>query len=79
MEGKIVDWDEVKDKPFKILLYDLPYVVELMRKLGLDIVKEKEQYWLRVNYPKLKWCDFMDYRQVKMVIEWYQNKGKLKW
>lgn len=54
-EGKdfdMVDWDTVKDKPFKILLYDLPHAVELMRKLGLDIVKEKNQYWLRVNYPK---------------------------
>lgn len=52
-EGKdfeAVDWDEVKDKPFKILLIDLPHAVELMRKLGLDIVKEKNQYWLRVNY-----------------------------
>lgn len=48
-----VDWAEIKDKPFKILLFDLPHTIKLMRKLGFDIEGVNSQYWLKV-YPDVE-------------------------
>jgi len=54
IEGEAIDWNEVKDKPFKILLATLGQCVELMRKLGADIEEVDGQYWLRINFDKKK-------------------------
>ena len=52
IEGDSVDWNVIKDKPFKILLGTLGQCVELMRKLGADIEEVDGQYWLKVNSDK---------------------------
>lgn len=52
IEGEAIDWDEVKDKPFKILLGNLDQCVALMRKLGADIEEVNGRYWLKVNSDK---------------------------
>lgn len=54
MKGKLIDWKDIQDKPFKILLSDLPHAITLMRKVGFDIEEVNGQYWLRVNFPKDK-------------------------
>jgi len=52
MKGILMDWNEVKDKPFKILLANLDQCIILMRKLGADIEEVDGQYWLKVNSDK---------------------------
>ena len=52
MKGILMDWNEVKDKPFKILLSNLEQCVILMRTLGADIEEVDGQYWLKVNSDK---------------------------
>lgn len=52
-EFTIESWDDIKDKPIKILIPNLEQAIEWMKKLGLDFEKDKYGcYWLKINYKE---------------------------
>lgn len=48
MEFKIENWDDIKDKYYKIML-----TPQLAKQLGLNLVFENDVWWIEVNKDKI--------------------------
>jgi len=54
IESDAIDWNTLKDKPFKILLSNFEQTIKLFKALGLDIEEVDGKYWLNINKDKVK-------------------------
>ena len=48
MKSEIKTWDDLKNKPFKILIPNLEQAIHILKSIGFKITKSKMGYWINI-------------------------------